>query len=562
MSPHKPSLLSKMDSISPGPFQVGGNGRMAPPRNAFPPKDSLDRVDGGMMGYGDKRRPSTAASNVSSMSGGGNGVPSRPPLRKADYEGMGVQDRSEIETTSLNRAGTFPRPNGPVDAPARTPSAPSGRAGQNRSRSSNRLYETGPDTSRPPPPRKSLIPIIAPGHEPFDLAAEFGSRNPYHTPSASMSSAISSYTQDSGPSNPSSRSSPPRSDGRKPSNTSSIDDLMNDLQSSMDDMQPPTPRLNRNPERDSSPRSQARDEKPTSRGRSASGSPKQGPAPLSRPSLEPRAEMVRYNSSTRDQNDQQDSRTQDGPVFGDDMYGRSMDSHASGPWPGAMSRERHGSASQPSRGPCKACGEDIRGKSISSADGRLTGKYHKACFVCTTCSEPFTSAEIYVLGDKPYCELHYHRLNGSLCGSCGRGIEGQYLEDEALAKYHVGCFRCGDCGMSLSNGYFEVDGRVFCERDAWKRQPASPDAGTPSLGASEYPPAPAFAPYRPVPHPAARGRVPGGPVGLPPHPGHMGPPGPRRPPPPGLPRGQRMPPGMGPAPRPRMNKRNTRLGMM
>lgn len=552
-----------MDTISPGPFQVGGNGRMAPPRNAFPPKESLERGDGAAMYHGDERRPSTAASNVSSMSGRGNGGLSKPPQRKDGYGGMGIQDRSEPETaTSLSRAGTFPRPNGSVDAPARTPSAPSGRAGQNRSRSSNRLYETGPDTSRPPPPRKSLVPIVAPGHEPFDLAAEFGSRNPYHTPSASMSSAISSYTQDSGPSNPSSRSSPPRSDGRKPSNTSSIDDLMNDLQNSMDDLQPPTPRLNGYPSLDSRPRSESRDDRPTSRGRSASKSPKQGSAPLDRPHINPRAEMDRYDSATRRQNGRQNSKTENKPVFGDEMYGRSIDSHASGPRPRAMSRERQGSTPQLSRGPCKACGEDIRGKSISSVDGRLTGKYHKACFVCTTCLEPFTTAEIYVLGDKPYCEPHYHRLNGSLCGGCGRGIEGQYLEDEALVKYHVGCFRCGDCGMSLSNGYFEVDGRAFCERDAWKRQPDSPDAEAPTPVVSEYPPAPAFTPYRPVPHPAARGRVPGGPIGLPYRPGNMGPPGPRRPPPPGLPRGQRMPPGTAPTPRPQMNKRNTRLGMM
>ncbi|KAG8427835.1 hypothetical protein J3459_006295 [Metarhizium acridum] len=72
--------------------------------------------------------------------------------------------------------------------------------------------------------------------------------------------------------------------------------------------------------------------------------------------------------------------------------------------------------------------------------------YHKACFVCTTCTEPFSSSVFYVLDDKPYCEQHYHELNGSLCGDCGRGIEGQYLEDEARVKYHVGCFRCLDCG--------------------------------------------------------------------------------------------------------------------
>ena len=32
-----------------------------------------------------------------------------------------------------------------------------------------------------------------------------------------------------------------------------------------------------------------------------------------------------------------------------------------------------------SKGTCRGCGETIRGKSVSSADGRLTGRYHKQC---------------------------------------------------------------------------------------------------------------------------------------------------------------------------------------
>ena len=100
-------------------------------------------------------------------------------------------------------------------------------------------------------------------------------------------------------------------------------------------------------------------------------------------------------------------------------------------------------AVQPARGYCRGCGDAITGKSISSADGRLTGRYHKACFVCTACCEPFQTSEFYVHGDTPYCKRHDHRISGSLCGSCGDGVERQYLEYEST-KYHVSCFRCGD----------------------------------------------------------------------------------------------------------------------
>jgi uncharacterized protein with PIN domain len=192
----------------------------------------------------------------------------------------------------------------------------------------------------------------------------------------------------------------------------------------------------------------------------------------------------------------------------------------------------------PSRGICKACNDPISGKAISSADGQLTGKYHKACFVCTTCAAPFTSSTFYVFDDKPYCERHYHEMNGSLCGSCGDGIEGQYLADEGDRKYHPDCFICNDCGRVLRDGYFEVDGRAYCEKDAWKLSqqgpPPPPLSRRPSL-------APGTPGARGLPStPAA-----GGGFGLPSRPSMVGAGGNR----------------LVPRP-PRMAKRMTRLGMM
>ena len=186
-----------------------------------------------------------------------------------------------------------------------------------------------------------------------------------------------------------------------------------------------------------------------------------------------------------------------------------------------------------SRGDCKSCGLPITGKSISSADGRLTGRYHKACFVCTTCKEPFSSATFYVHDDKPYCDRHYHEVNGSLCGGCGNGIEGQYLEDESTRKHHPGCFRCGDCGVVLKDGYFDVNGQAFCEKDAWRRVQQPWMAGRKGSA--------------PAPAGPAQG-LPAGPAGS--RTGSLG-----------LPSNNRMGTGVVPRP-PKMEKRMTRLGMM
>ena len=128
---------------------------------------------------------------------------------------------------------------------------------------------------------------------------------------------------------------------------------------------------------------------------------------------------------------------------------------------------------------CRGCSDAILlgQKSVTSADGRLTGRYHKQCFVCTTCQSGFATAEFYVFNDHPYCDQHYHELNDTICTGCGKGIEGQLMEtsprlsdlDKAGGqKYHLKCFTCTTCHTILKEDYFELNGRVYCEKDAFR----------------------------------------------------------------------------------------------
>ncbi|ETN38301.1 uncharacterized protein HMPREF1541_06332 [Cyphellophora europaea CBS 101466] len=128
-----------------------------------------------------------------------------------------------------------------------------------------------------------------------------------------------------------------------------------------------------------------------------------------------------------------------------------------------------------SKGTCRGCSQPILAmqKSVSSADGRLSGKYHKECFVCRTCKEPFATAEFYVHDDHPYCGHHYHKMCDSLCATCGKGIEGLYMETANVAgrgkeKHHPACLKCATCRVQLTNDYFELSGKVYCERDAFR----------------------------------------------------------------------------------------------
>jgi hypothetical protein len=91
---------------------------------------------------------------------------------------------------------------------------------------------------------------------------------------------------------------------------------------------------------------------------------------------------------------------------------------------------------------CRACDEPIRGRSLASKDGKLSGRYHKRCFCCTTCQAPFETASFYVYKDRPYCKRHYHELNHSTCSECGDGVEGECLQLEDNTIRHPSCFTC------------------------------------------------------------------------------------------------------------------------
>ena len=493
------NLLDRMNSLAPGPFDVN---RRAGGKNAFPRRGAEinasddDRSDTYRSGSrNDSRNESRPGTSASMRSNGSGPVPPRVP-KKDNYEGFGSRRRQDdFEPETLSRAGTFPRQAAAVEAPLRTPSAPGPRPNRfqrpsnempdrmprNGERSRSRRPSTVRDTSRPPPPRVSLVRPRTAGRDgsttpSINLAAEFGIGNPYHTPSQSMSSNASTYSR---PGQSSSRSSPARSMSsrgttRRPTDeSSSFDSLMADLQSMSD--QPGRGRQTNNPpppvqslrHKRSAPTMDAAD-----RSRSRSQSRPRSPIfpPIWEGGRGDNAPMPQINGREYSP----PPRTPRTPAGFDASPDRRTRSRSRG--------REHGI--HPTR-ICKACNDPISGKAISSADGRLTGRYHKACFVCTTCSEPFASSTFYVFGDKPYCERHYHEMNGSLCGSCGDGIEGQYLADENDKKFHPDCFICSDCGRALKDGYFEVNGRAYCERDAWRLTQQSSSSSS-SSGMSSY----------------------------------------------------------------------------
>ncbi|KAF5330504.1 hypothetical protein D9619_005302 [Psilocybe cf. subviscida] len=121
---------------------------------------------------------------------------------------------------------------------------------------------------------------------------------------------------------------------------------------------------------------------------------------------------------------------------------------------------------------CRRCDLPIEKAAVSSSDGQLKGKYHKECFNCHTCHKPFPDKTFYVYDGKPFCAYHYHEANDSLCSAarCGQPIEGPCAVSHNGDRYHPEHMTCEhpgypECRERL-NEYWEVDGRMLCERHA------------------------------------------------------------------------------------------------
>lgn len=128
---------------------------------------------------------------------------------------------------------------------------------------------------------------------------------------------------------------------------------------------------------------------------------------------------------------------------------------------------------------CRGCGCKIEGKSVRAREDTLSGRWHRSCFKCTSCTEALAD-EVYVIADKPYCQQCFHHINKSTCIACGKGIEGDCYEtsgvspdDGQILRYHQSCLRCELCHRELHDKYFEKDGITLCVDHVLRSQAAS-----------------------------------------------------------------------------------------
>ncbi|XP_048381269.2 paxillin-like [Stegostoma tigrinum] len=108
---------------------------------------------------------------------------------------------------------------------------------------------------------------------------------------------------------------------------------------------------------------------------------------------------------------------------------------------------------------CGSCDHPVLDNYLSA----LNSVWHPECFVCRDCLTPFAGASFFELNGMPYCELHWHQRQGTLCSGCQKPISGRCIA--ALGrKFHPEHFVCAFCLKQLNLGGFkENKDKPYCD---------------------------------------------------------------------------------------------------
>ncbi|XP_021483363.1 thyroid receptor-interacting protein 6 isoform X1 [Meriones unguiculatus] len=131
---------------------------------------------------------------------------------------------------------------------------------------------------------------------------------------------------------------------------------------------------------------------------------------------------------------------------------------------------------------CSACSEPILDRIL-----RAMGKaYHPGCFTCVECRRSLDGVPFTVdATSQIHCIEDFHRKFAPRCSVCGGAIMPEPGQEETVRivaldrSFHVGCYKCEECGLLLSSegecqGCYPLDGHILCRAcSAWRIQELS-----------------------------------------------------------------------------------------
>uniref|UniRef100_A0A8C3R837 Leupaxin n=1 Tax=Cyanoderma ruficeps TaxID=181631 RepID=A0A8C3R837_9PASS len=109
---------------------------------------------------------------------------------------------------------------------------------------------------------------------------------------------------------------------------------------------------------------------------------------------------------------------------------------------------------------CAYCAGPIREKVLTA----LEQTWHPEHFFCAHCGKVgFTGGSFFELEGRPYCELHFHQRQGTICHGCGHPVTGRCIT-AAGRRYHPEHFVCTYCLGRLHKGTVrECGDKMYCQ---------------------------------------------------------------------------------------------------
>lgn len=131
---------------------------------------------------------------------------------------------------------------------------------------------------------------------------------------------------------------------------------------------------------------------------------------------------------------------------------------------------------------CSTCSKPITDRIL-----RATGKpYHPECFTCVVCGKSLDGVPFTVdATNQIHCIEDFHKKFAPRCSVCLQPIMPSPGEEETVRivaldrSFHVGCYKCEDCGTQLSSeadgqGCYPLDDHILCRNCNSKRVNAIP----------------------------------------------------------------------------------------
>lgn len=106
---------------------------------------------------------------------------------------------------------------------------------------------------------------------------------------------------------------------------------------------------------------------------------------------------------------------------------------------------------------CAGCGQIIN---INDAVNHGDSTFHIHCFTCAKCNKPLAEVGFKEINGEPLCPS-CAGVGISFCAGCGQKLIGQYINAMGQ-KWHKNCFVCSSCSKPFDSGYAEKDGKPYC----------------------------------------------------------------------------------------------------